>query len=375
MPRRITLFSGRILTRSTLESRIAEILSDDARGSVCNTGDERLRQELTRSFGESQMRDISPGALSGMKMRIRTKLGLRGMRPGPTKGRKLNIVGPRRTWDAESGTMVKRRRARRSLSRFTSERSKTGRLSLLARDHAAVVEGRTVYVSSVRDPLDVKNAFVSGHNNPKIGKWVEKGEWENFPIFTLTLEERRTCSRDCHHWRSCMGNNMHLSQRLKHGPVLEARLERDLAMLQAQYPRGFVVRLHVLGDFYDFAYVNKWEHWLGKFPALRVFGYTARLPGTTLGNELSYMQYHYWDRFAVRFSRPTPVRGYGEAITVPDVEAAEALGATVCPAQLHQTATCGTCTLCWSMPQLTIAFLHHGRKPGRKGGRKPNVSR
>ena len=91
----------------------------------------------------------------------------------------------------------------------------------------------------------------SGENSAKIGGLIVKGRWRGFPVYTLTLEERATCPRTCHHWRSCFGNGTHLADRIAAGANLEWRLEREVALLDIDHPRGFVVRLHVLGDFYS----------------------------------------------------------------------------------------------------------------------------
>ena len=39
---------------------------------------------------------------------------------------------------------------------------------------------------------------------------------------------------------------------------LIAMMESELHDLQAKYPNGFLVRLHVLGDFYSVSYVAQW---------------------------------------------------------------------------------------------------------------------
>lgn len=81
---------------------------------------------------------------------------------------------------------------------------KGGRGYLPAVDHPAIIEGRTVYTSTVKDPAAAGGILKSGHHNPKIGRVVTKGCWKGFPIFMLTLEERKTCPRSCGSWRSCV---------------------------------------------------------------------------------------------------------------------------------------------------------------------------
>lgn len=260
------------------------------------------------------------------------------------------------------------------LARFASEDVTTnyGEAHDLPWNHPAVIEGRTLFPSTVVPPAS-GSVLVSGANNPKIGKRVEKGPWAGFPIFTLTLEERATCPRSCHHWRTCYGSGMHLARRHEAGPALEDLLDDDLALLQRRHPEGFLVRLHVLGDFYSTDYVTRWRGWIARFPALHVFGYSAWPPATPIGAAVRALATERWDRFAVRLSVPLPVNGHREAVTYwgawppPDDASGELDGAILCPGQRHATETCGTCGLCWGTTR-NIAFAVHGRK--NNGGRK-----
>lgn len=169
----------------------------------------------------------------------------------------------------------------------------------------AAVEGRTLFRHTVVEPDLTRNRIlVSGWNNAKVGKWVEKGRWAGMPIWCLTLEERATCPQSCHHWLTCYGNGMNWARRNRPGEALERGLEIELAGLQRKHPRGFVVRLHILGDFYSIGYVEAWGRFLDTFPALRVFGFTARLPGTPIGNAVQDLARRRWDRFAIRVSQP-----------------------------------------------------------------------
>ncbi len=214
--------------------------------------------------------------------------------------------------------------------------------------------GRTIFGRRVYPASEVGRVLKSGHNNRKIGKVVTKGRWKGMPIYMLTLEERATRPRDCKAWATCYGNNLNWAQRIVHGGDLEAALERELADLNARHPRGFVIRLHVLGDFYSVAYVYLWRRALAKYPALRVFGYTARDPqGDPIGKLLDAMSRTQWDRFAIRFSgRGLPERG-AEVIDL-----VQETPAIICPAQTGATDCCGTCGLCWQT-QRNVAFLRH----------------
>jgi hypothetical protein len=97
------------------------------------------------------------------------------------------------------------------------------------------------------------------------------------PIYTLTLEERASCPLTCKHWRSCYGNGMMVASRVQAGPELEARLEREIEVLDVRHVKGFVVRLHVLGDFYSVEYVELWRRLLRQYSTMRIWGYTARI--------------------------------------------------------------------------------------------------
>lgn len=133
-------------------------------------------------------------------------------------------------------------------------------------DHPALVEGRTTMLKRVFAPGDVPRLLISGVNSRKIGKKVTKGPWRGFPIFTLTLEERATCPRTCTEWRSCYGSNMQYARRIEHGPEFERLLLAELEAKQRAHPAGFVVRLHILGDFYSVDYANLWGGGIGRIP-------------------------------------------------------------------------------------------------------------
>ncbi len=222
---------------------------------------------------------------------------------------------------------------------------------LLSEDHPAAVEGRTRYPASRKSPEDVIRVLKSGKESRKIGDRIVKGKWAGMPVFTLTLEERATCPRSCKEWLSCYGNKMHWSHRFSPTPLLMQHIARELAQHQKKYPEGFVVRLHVLGDFHSVSYVEQWCEWMFKFPALRIFGYTAHGSNSDIGRVIRSME---WDRAAIRFSGEETKHG---AVTVAD-ESHAPKGSIVCPAQTGKTDCCGTCGLCWGVEKL-IAFLRH----------------
>lgn len=242
----------------------------------------------------------------------------------------------------------------------------------LAADHPAVSEGRTLFPTTVVEPEDSPRLLVSGANSRKIGDRVVKGEWSGMPIYTLTLEERASCPKTCFHWRTCFGNGMPLARRHRHGPELIDYLRGELTDLQEEHPKGFVVRLHVLGDFWSVGYVEAWAQFLAAFPALRVFGYTAHPRGSEIGAEIKRLTDTQWDRFAIRFSDAEP-KPQGATTIFRKAEGDNVSEGIVCPAQTGKTDCCGTCGLCWSdaAKDKTIVFMAHGRIGGKPGPRKP----
>lgn len=239
-----------------------------------------------------------------------------------------------------------------------AEHISVGNPSTLAPTHPAVVEGTTRYRKTVRPASSAKRVLKSGQNSKKIGGRITKGRWAGMPIFTLTLEERATCPRSCLHWRNCYGNKMHWAHRFEHGPELEVALEKELEELNAAHPTGFVVRLHVLGDFYSVEYVARWEEWLVAYPALRVFGYTAHDVLSPIGSAIRRLRDADYDRFAVRTSNG----GLDDACTLSLGSVQESVpftaNATICPAQTQRTDCCATCGLCWQS-RSNIIFLEH----------------
>jgi hypothetical protein len=228
----------------------------------------------------------------------------------------------------------------------------SGRGVVLRSFDAAARSGRSIFPSRVFEPAEVARVLKTGHQSRKIGAFVTKGPRKGWPIYTLTLEERATCPRTCAQWLHCYGNNMQAAERIEAGPGFEARLWDELKALQAAHPRGFLVRLHVLGDFYSEAYVALWQAALALFPALHVFGFTAHLSGP-IHHALKSLTDADWGRFAVRYS----------GADLP-LKAAEVCGsdtdslAVPCPAQSGATDCCATCGLCWHSTR-SISFRRH----------------
>lgn len=149
-----------------------------------------------------------------------------------------------------------------------------GHARKLKSDHPAIVNGTTVFMNSKltsMNPLESK-CVLKQSSNDKLGKKVEKGAWKDFIFLTLTLIERETCPISCPHWFDCYGNNLHRSHRFNTNGLMEA-IERDLEALNPK--KNYVIRLHVLGDFYSVEYVEFWSRMMNKFSNIRIYGYTA----------------------------------------------------------------------------------------------------
>lgn len=221
-----------------------------------------------------------------------------------------------------------------------------------------VVAGRSRFArKGIVDPADAAHVLVSGHSNVKIGRDVRKGALRGYWIYTLTLEERATCPRTCHHWATCYGNNMPYAKRVDHRQdgLLKIAIERDVRrLLDVKGRVGILVRLHALGDFFDEKYVAFWGGLLDRHPRLAVYGYTAWSPDSPVGAAIAAVKARHGARFAIRWSNG----GADEDCTVP-VQAVDApVNAIVCPEQTGATRACATCGLCWGTKR-NIAFVEH----------------
>lgn len=227
---------------------------------------------------------------------------------------------------------------------------------LLARP--AVVAGRSIFHrKGVKRPDEMGNVLVSGHSNVKIGRDVRKGWLRGYWIYTLSLEERATCPRTCHHWATCYGNGMPYAKRVDHTDrrALQDAIVRDvLRLLNVKGRRGILVRLHALGDFFSAPYVRFWSGLLDAYPRLSVYGYTAWSPSSDIGKAIATAKARHGDRFAIRWSNG----GAASDCTVPVQRVDEAVNAIVCPEQTGATTACATCALCWGTTR-NIAFVEH----------------
>lgn len=213
----------------------------------------------------------------------------------------------------------------------------------------------TKYPKSVK-PNHAK-LFKSGKNNAKLGGTITKGAWKGMNIYSLTLVERDTCPTTCYHWNDCYGNNMPFAHRFQSGFNLESAIPTQLAILANKHPNGFVIRLHVLGDFYSVDYVKLWRDMLMTFPMLRIYGYSARQSPDPIYREIWLLNIQFSERFKIRFSQ-SKAYDSSEPFTIYAGEEKLEFDSIICPEQQGKTESCATCGLCWGINK-SIKFLTH----------------
>ena len=222
----------------------------------------------------------------------------------------------------------------------------------------AVEEGHTLYPKGVK-PLN-DDPLKKGSNNHKLGFRITVPTWKGKKIFSLTLEERATCPRSCHHWTDCYGNNMPFAHRYESGEDLEKTIELQLKHLLMWNKDGIVVRLHVLGDFYSYGYIAFWNSMLLKYPKLAIFGYTALDEGTQEADYIMRLNELFPARCLLRFSRSKEYNDSPEDTPYAFYAAEEGFKGKsfTCPEQLGVVKSCANCGLCWSITK-TVKFLTH----------------
>lgn len=246
--------------------------------------------------------------------------------------------------------------------------TRKNKMKTLSKTEIAIANSKTVFGSTVKDVasgLGKTERVIKKSTNIKLGKKVTKGWLKGFPIFTVTLEERATCPRSCAHWNDCYGNNMPFATRYQANDVMIETMEKELHELQKKHPKGFLVRLHVLGDFYSVGYVAQWAKWLTMFPALHVYGYTANQPNAidakekAIGQAIQSIRDNSNGRFAVRFSgnfeQAFSANSFDNEKAKEQVNQKQAF---ICPVQTDKVSSCGACGLCWQS-QKTVVFITH----------------
>ena len=227
-------------------------------------------------------------------------------------------------------------------------------------NHKAIVNATTLYNGSkltIRDVTNYKFKVLKTSTNIKLGKKVTKGKLKGMKMYTLTLIERETCTDECEHYKDCFGNNMHVAHRFEVNDAFMLRLESDIHATARLNPNGFLVRLHILGDFESVEYTLFWERMMIHYPNLYVYGYSRNHIDSKyshvrdIAKELIRLRSKYQDRWAVRFSNKLDEEYSANSRDITDK------GIT-CLAQVKASVSCSDCTLCWSSKK-AIGFITH----------------
>ena len=218
----------------------------------------------------------------------------------------------------------------------------------------AIDNGRTIYTNNVYDSISHNGRLLKVSNNKKLGKSkILKGRHKNKLIYSLSLEERKTCPTSCFHWKTCYGNNMPFAHRFMGNDALMKRLDDELNLLSIKHKEGILIRLHVVGDFFSVNYVKFWKKMLDIYSNISIFGYTARTPFSDIGKEIVILRSLEWDRFSVRFSNSF------EKLSANSENLLGNKQGIICPEQLDKTKNCANCTLCWNNKVDNIIFKTH----------------
>ena len=200
----------------------------------------------------------------------------------------------------------------------------------------------------------------SASGNAKLGKGlITKGPFRGMPLFALTLPERATCWSGCQNWNRCYGDNMPFGTRYAPTPELPDTITKDVKFLSGKFPEGFVVRLHILGDFYSVPYVEHWNRLVLNYPALHIFGYTHWPQDTEIGQAVQQLVLDYPGRVSILRSDAdgNPEDVLARAMTV-ERGAEAAPGTVMCPEMVGKTESCVTCGLCMNS-RTSVSFIDH----------------
>ena len=217
----------------------------------------------------------------------------------------------------------------------------------------------TIYKKNIHDLDEYKFKIIKDSKNIKLGKKVIKGMYNNYKLKTVTLIERKTCPADCVHWDDCYGNNMPFAHRIDHKDqnLLQKRIYNELLNSTNQL---LLIRLHVLGDFFNVKYVKFWSIMLNTFKNIALYGYTANNINSKIelsrdiAKEIIKLNYnkHSHIRFSNDLNNPFSANSY-------DIVKPVKGKSILCPVQENKTANCGTCGLCWNQKNQSIIFKTH----------------
>jgi hypothetical protein len=239
--------------------------------------------------------------------------------------------------------------------RFTTTDLPGSRVVRLAPDHPAMIDNRPLFTWKIGEPAQGERVIKSGSHNRKLDAGTFRGVDRKHPIMGITLRERTDCPPTCVARDVCTGNKMHYARRFVVGPRFYDFVTRECAELSLDYPDGWLLRLHILGDFVSAEYVGFWEQRLVENPPLKIFGFTAHERGNEIGRRIDAVSEKFgWRRFAIRFSGGTgPTRSAHVLNDLPSEKVVD--GFHVCPAKMHWAESCSRCGLCWNS-ELNIGF-------------------
>ena len=217
----------------------------------------------------------------------------------------------------------------------------------------------TIYKKNIHDLDEYKFKIIKDSKNIKLGKKVIKGMYNNYKLKTVTLIERETCPADCVHWDDCYGNNMPFAHRISHENqnLLQKRIYNELLNSTNQL---LLIRLHVLGDFFNVKYVKFWSIMLNTFKNIAIYGYTANNINSKI--ELSrdiakeIIKLNYSEHSHIRFSNDLTNSFSANSFDIVKPVKGKSI---LCPVQENKTANCGTCGLCWNQNSQSIIFKTH----------------
>ena len=217
----------------------------------------------------------------------------------------------------------------------------------------------TIYKKNIHDLDEYKFKIIKDSKNIKLGKKVIKGMYNSYKLKTVTLIERETCPADCIHWGDCYRNNMPFSHRISHENqnLLQKRIYNELLNSTNQL---LLIRLHVLGDFFNVKYVKFWSIMLNTFKNIAIYGYTGNNINSKIelsrdiAKEIIKLNYskHSHIRFSNDLNNPFSANSY-------DIVKPVKGESILCPVQENKTANCGTCGLCWNQNSQSIIFKTH----------------
>jgi len=219
----------------------------------------------------------------------------------------------------------------------------------------------TIYKKNIHNLEDYKFKVLKPSTNKKLGKKVLKGQFKEYKFLTLTLTERLTCPKDCHHWETCYGNNMPFAHRMdtSNEQLLKNRIYKDIKNLNG---KKALIRLHILGDFFSVSYTMFWDMILKDFPNIAIYGYTANNikskyeTSRNIASTISFLRNIHKERFSIRFSNDLDNQFSANSFDVVKPVKGKSI---LCPVQEDKTPNCGACGLCWSSNDKQIIFKTH----------------